>query len=121
MDSEINVNFNKSTFDAETSLLQIPMSFDDVHFPVEYLLISYLIVTMNSEFQITNIFDLDYIPGDLNVFVGMTGVKTVTTPKSNTSSIPPTPANISANSKALKTGTNTATSTASKNRFREFF
>lgn len=31
---------------------------------------------MDSEFQITNIYDLDYIPTDINVFVGMTGVQT---------------------------------------------
>ena len=29
---------------------------------------------MDSEFQITNIYDLDFIPTDINVFVGMTGV-----------------------------------------------
>ena len=50
MDTEMNINFNKSTFDVETSLLQIPMAFDNVHFPVEYLLISYLVIAMNSEF-----------------------------------------------------------------------
>lgn len=52
------------------------MSFNQVQYPVEYILISYLIVTMDSQFQITNIYDLDYIPSDINVFVGMTGVKT---------------------------------------------
>ena len=114
MDTEININFNKSTFDAETSLLQIPMAFDDVHFPVEYLLISYLVVAMDSEFQITNIYDLDYIPGDLNVFVGMTGVKTVTTPKTNASSTPSAAPNSS--SKVLRT--QASTSIANKNLFR---
>jgi hypothetical protein len=114
MDSEININFNKSTFDPETNLLQIPMSFDDVHFPVEYLLISYLIVTMDSEFQITNIYDLDYIPGDLNVFVGMTGVRTA---KSSHSTTPTTNLNVPSN--VLKNGVNA--SMANKNLFRQFF
>ncbi len=31
---------------------------------------------MDSDFQMTNIYDLSYIPNDINVFVGMTGVKT---------------------------------------------
>ncbi len=106
MDTEININFNKSTFDAETSLLQIPMAFDNVHFPVEYLLISYLVVAMDSEFQITNIYDLDYIPEDLNVFVGMTGVKTVMTPKNDVSS--GQTAAPSASSKVLKTQASTS-------------
>lgn len=39
------------------------------------MLISYLIVTMSSDFQITNIYDLEYIPNDINVFVGMTGIR----------------------------------------------
>lgn len=39
------------------------------------MVVSYLIVTMTSDFQITNIYDLDYIPSDINVFVGMTGVQ----------------------------------------------
>lgn len=30
---------------------------------------------MSSDFQITNIYDLDYIPNDINVFVGMTGIR----------------------------------------------
>jgi hypothetical protein len=117
MDTEININFNKSTFDTETSLLQIPMTFDNVQFPVEYLLISYLVVAMNSDYQITNILDLDYIPSDLNVFVGMTGVRTVTTPKSNVSSAQNSSINTS--SKVLKTGS--STSIANKNKFSEFF
>jgi hypothetical protein len=32
---------------------------------------------MESDFQITNIYDLNSIPSDINVFVGMTGVNTV--------------------------------------------
>ena len=120
MDTDMNINFNKSTFDPETSLLQIPMTFDDVQFPVEYLLISYLIVTMDSEFQITNIYDLDYIPGDINVFVGMTGVKTGTNAKNSNSTVTVTSStNSSVPLKALKTAA--TSSVANKNMFREFF
>lgn len=81
-------------------------------------MISYLIVTMDSEFQITNIYDLDYIPGDINVFVGMTGVKTgvaktkaTNTTTSNTTAATPG---------VLKTGIATS-SVANKNMFKEFF
>ena len=48
MDPQMNINFNKSSFDPETNLLQISMSFEQVQYPVEYILISYLIVTMDS-------------------------------------------------------------------------
>jgi hypothetical protein len=55
---------------------------------------------MDSEFQITNIYDLDYVPTDINVFIGMTGIQTAP----NTSSIP----------KVLKT----TTTILNKNKFR---
>lgn len=63
------------------------------------MLVGYIIVTMDSEFQVTNIYDLDYVPTDINVFIGMTGVQTAP----NTSSIP----------KVLKT-----TTILNKNKFR---
>lgn len=75
IDTELNVTFGKSTFNTNKSILTVPVNFSQVQFPIEYMLISYLIVTMSSDFQITNIYDLDYIPNDINVFVGMTGIR----------------------------------------------
>jgi len=66
-------------------------------------MISYIIVTMDSQFQITNIYDLDYIPADINVFVGMTGVRTA--PK------------ITGQKGVVKSGV----TIVNKNKFREFF
>jgi hypothetical protein len=61
---------------------------------------------MDSDFQITNIYDLNYIPADINVFVGMTGVKTAP--------------EIVAVLGVLKTATS-STVVANKNKFHEFF
>ncbi len=75
IDTELNITFGRSSFNPTTSVLSIPATFAQVQYPIEYMLISYCIVTMTSDFQIANIYDLNYIPSDINVFVGMTGVR----------------------------------------------
>lgn len=97
IDPEMNIQFNRSEFDTTTGLLTIPVRFEQVQYPIEYLLISYLIVTMESDFQVVNLFDLNNLPEDISVFVGMTGVST-------------------AGKKALK-----SSNVANKSKFQEFF
>lgn len=65
-----------ATFDPKLNLLTFPFKTDQASNPIEFLYLSYVIVTMNSDFQITNMYDLSYIPSDVNIFVGMTAVKT---------------------------------------------
>lgn len=66
--------FDVATFNASQNKLTIPFKTDQASNPIEFLYLSYIIVTMNSDFQITNMHDLSYIPSEVNVFIGMTAV-----------------------------------------------
>jgi len=75
-DPELNVIFDVATFDAKSNMLAIPFKTDQASNPIEFLYLSYIIITMDSDFQITNMYDLSSIPSDVNIFIGMTAVKT---------------------------------------------
>ena len=74
-DQEMNINFKKSSFDTNTSLMQIPLRLDQLNSTIELIMISYFVFAADSDFRIANISDLSAIPSDINTFVGVTGVK----------------------------------------------
>ena len=64
---------------------------------------------------------MDYIPGDINVFVGMTGVKTGFAKSTTTNTNKTTVNNIATTPGVLKSGMSSSSGVVNKNLFREFF